>query len=177
MDGATDSPNRTAIGGEFFTYSEVVWYLHTQGIVEAPELRTRQEGDGVQNVTPSGYWWKFAHGAERVDVPIIYTLSMKNRADYIVALVHEGDNEFPVPLDVPIFGRNTCCVPTCESSGMHLAQLWSSQYTICRASRIKDPNQSVLHTALNSNTFTVRMNELYVKVERRNVSSPLDISN
>ncbi|KAG8796523.1 hypothetical protein FRC16_009653 [Serendipita sp. 398] len=119
---------------------------------------------------------------------------MKNRADYIVALVHEGDNEFPVPLgeckiglngnvvihlrpDVPIFGRNTCCVPTCESSGMHLAQLWSSQYTICRASRIKDPNQSVLHTALNSNTFTVRMNELYVKVERRNVSSPLDISN
>ncbi|KAG8848785.1 hypothetical protein FRC20_002470 [Serendipita sp. 405] len=157
MDGATDSPNRTAIGGEFFTYSEVVWYLHTQGIVEAPELWTRQ-GDGVQNVTPSGY-------------------CMKNRADYIVALVHEGDNEFPVPLDVPIFGRNTCCVPTYESLGMHLARLWSSQYTICRASRIKNPNQSVLHTALNTNTFTVRMNELYVKVERRNVSSPVDVSN
>ncbi|KAG8812108.1 hypothetical protein FRB91_004928 [Serendipita sp. 411] len=56
MDGVTDRPNCTAIGGEFFTYREVVWYLHTQGIVEAPELWTRQEGDGVQNVTPSGYW-------------------------------------------------------------------------------------------------------------------------
>ncbi|KAG8827167.1 hypothetical protein FRC17_007968, partial [Serendipita sp. 399] len=100
---------------DFSTYGEVVWYLHTEGLVEAPELWIRHEGDGVQKITRSGYWWKFAHGAELVNVPIIYTISMKERSDYIVALVHEEEKEYPMALDVPIFGKRSCCDPACAS--------------------------------------------------------------
>ncbi|KAG8816637.1 hypothetical protein FRC17_000254, partial [Serendipita sp. 399] len=114
MDKSKDHPSHR-FRCDFSTYGEVVWYLHTEGLVEAPELWIRREGDGVQKITRSGYWWKFAHGAELVNVTIIYTISMKERSDYIVALVHEAEREYPMALDVPIFGKRSCCDPACAS--------------------------------------------------------------
>ncbi|KAG8827165.1 hypothetical protein FRC17_007966 [Serendipita sp. 399] len=164
------------IRGTFSTYSEIVWYLQTHGMVYSPELWIRCEGDGIQTITDSGYWWKRVRGTEGIEDPVIYTMSRKGVVDYHVALVHEGDTEFPVVLRLPLVGEK-CCDPACSSLGEHLVLLWKDRYTVCRTLRIRDPEKSVFDVALNTLTFQNQENDLYVQVEKRDSADPIDMPN
>ncbi|KAG8799958.1 hypothetical protein FRB91_003803 [Serendipita sp. 411] len=161
------------LNDKFYSYYDILWYLNDQNIIKAPELWIRENAQKFQIPLPNGLaecWrWKCAVAGEKLSGSVMYGLSMIGRSNYIVALVHAGqDEEFLMSIDVPIFGAEPCssCNPSCTTLGEHLTNIWTGRYRVFHASKLGNPECSALGKALNSIEFTIRMNELYIRAEK-----------
>jgi len=87
----------------------------------------------------------------------------------MVVLVHEGDRENPVVLDLPKGGKPgefPCCLLDCRSLDEHLSRLWPD-HLVERALRFSRPEDPVLVSRFDNSIFDHRTNDLYVKCKRR----------
>jgi hypothetical protein len=109
-------------------------------------------------------------------------LDVKDRHEYIVALLYENGQEIPVPLgtstddsdycgayshslglDIAKSG-GPCCKVDCVNLKRHLEKLWGSRAVI-QARRISEPNnnEDPLLWELNEEYFTPRQNDLFLE--------------
>ncbi|KAG8789019.1 hypothetical protein FRC20_001028 [Serendipita sp. 405] len=146
------------------TYKDIMWHLTFQEIVQVPEVWTRCENREKQPYTASGRHWNFVVGHETIDKTVIDIVDMNTVSDnYIVALVDTGEKEIPVPIGLPMFGRDTCCSPACGSLQVHLESIWEDVRV--EHARLFPSKNCMRDTPLDSRNFGSRRNELYVKVK------------
>ncbi|KAG8825606.1 hypothetical protein FRB91_011148 [Serendipita sp. 411] len=148
------------------TYNDIMWHLSVHKLVQAPELWARRQDPNVQHCTASGRYWIYVSGDEPISETIFDIVEMAAVSDcYIVALLDNGERERPVPIDIPIFGKRTCCDPSCRSLRVHLESVWTNVRV--EHARLFRDERCVLEIPLDSKNFRERKNELYLKVMTR----------
>ncbi|KAG8760932.1 hypothetical protein FRC14_001004 [Serendipita sp. 396] len=148
------------------TYNDIMWHLCFRELVQAPELWARREDPNVQPWTTSGRHWIYVSGDEPISETVFDIVEMATVSNcYIVALVDNGERERPVPVGIPIYGKETCCDLRCGSLRVHLESVWTGVRV--EHARLFRSKKCVLETPLDSKNFGVRKNELYVKVMTR----------
>ncbi|PVG00627.1 hypothetical protein CPB86DRAFT_871713 [Serendipita vermifera] len=166
-----DEPERKpqVIDEKYSKFKEIRWYLMTKRIIGVSDMWIRYENK--HQLTPHGRCWEYINPKEDID-PTTSTLEIdivdiKSRGEYIVALLHENNQEFPTPLDIAK-GGGRCCDPNCGDLRNHLDNLWQTR-SVIKALRLSNPENSadVFSSPLNDETFDHRTNDLYLKCEPR----------
>jgi hypothetical protein len=88
------------IDERYTKYKEIRYYLMNKRIVDISDMWIRHERK--HQLTPSGRLWEYADpkldistNLEILDIDIV---DLRLRSEYIVALLHEHNQEIPIPL-------------------------------------------------------------------------------
>lgn len=79
------------------TYHDLVYRLVVVKRMGAPELWVKQ--GNKHTITDSGTQWKYSEGRVPVETNEIFVVTA-DKADYMIILVHEGTQEYPI-----VFGK------------------------------------------------------------------------
>lgn len=136
MDDVTLQPIR--ITERYTQYSEVVRHLRKHHDIEEAEIWVRRENQHTW--TKSGYRWFPVDNPEPIGDCTLDFISAKHRALYVVVLVDQGGDEFPVALDIKRQGTSEeCCTPRCGNLENHLEAVWPTR-DVRFAYKIDAPN-------------------------------------
>ncbi|KAG8832884.1 hypothetical protein FRC18_004465 [Serendipita sp. 400] len=148
------------------TYNDIRHHLCVRRIVRSPDLWARCEDPDVQPLTASGRHWTRVSGNKPIEKTVLDIVERTEVSNcYIVALIDDGAREIPVPIGVPIFGKETCCNRPCGSLQVHLESVWTGVRV--EHARLFPSKRCVLETPLDDRIFEVWKNELYVRVLTR----------
>jgi hypothetical protein len=78
-----------------------MWYLTSQNLVPQPELWIRR--DKKHSLTRTGRVWTYATVKDEIQDMTLDVVNRELSTDYIVALVHENDQDIPVPIGGYLF--------------------------------------------------------------------------
>jgi len=147
-------------------YCELIWYITHAKIVPKPDLWIRR--DNKHSLTPTGRIWMYANGRDEIQDMNLDVVNREVTTNYIVALVHENEQDIPVPIDICQHGGDPCCPPNpCINLRNHLEKVWTSRVVV-NAHLISDPEKnSVLSDLIDTSLWTPRTNDLFIVCEPR----------
>lgn len=143
-------------------YSSLVWLLRDLHQVDVPNIWIRQEGK--QPWTPKGLGLEQVEYDKMIEEHTLDFVDSTNNRYYIVAVVSENGNEFPVALDIkPMGATRQCCQPNhCGTLRGHLSTIWPTRYVNSAYKRHKpndDPN-AILSRAFDTEDLTLFAHQL-----------------
>jgi hypothetical protein len=163
-----------------------LWYIIRAEIAVAPQLWIKREG--IHEITRSGAQWEYRRGPSAIETNEVFVVSTVDKSDYMVVLVHEGNQENPVVLGKCLMIRKTltlilgivfadlpkggkpgqfpCCNPSCRDLEQHLGRVWPG-HLVERALRFSRPEDTnILVSRFDNTIFDDKTNDLYVKCRR-----------
>ncbi|KAG8753785.1 hypothetical protein FRC14_005742 [Serendipita sp. 396] len=147
------------------TYKDLIWRLRVDKIAQFLHLWARSVNPGIRGYAACpGLQWIHVVGNYPIEGREFGVVDLDKVSDsYIVALVDKNGNEdIPRPIDVPLFGKKTCCEPACNSLMTHLQSIWKDS-TIMNARMLPD-DRCVRQTPFDSENFPPLRNDLYLEV-------------